>query len=220
MATTPVYDEAGNAWMVPTGWIANGAGGFIAPDGAHWGATEQPPLRMAGDAWTRQQARERREHRSRSSDERTADSTREAEKYHIIKTPEEEKAEYKEWNTSRYGVTFGLVCDMDRDDLITGGFVSHKAATGNDWYETAEDTSTTEHEQPMESDAVTHTTDEVEAPPVHLGNYDDTPLDVHAGVVAPAACYVVIDGTPWRGHYSPQRSTSWAGTATTEQSST
>jgi hypothetical protein len=92
---------------------------------------------------------------------------------------------------------------MDRDDLITEGFVSHEAATGNDGYETAEDTRTTEHEQPMESDAVTHTTDEVETPPVHLGNYDDTPLDVHAGVVAPAACYVVIDGAPWRGHYSP-----------------
>jgi hypothetical protein len=46
--TTPVYDEAGNTWMVPTGWIANGAGGFIAPDGAHWGATtprERSPLR-------------------------------------------------------------------------------------------------------------------------------------------------------------------------------
>jgi hypothetical protein len=50
---------------------------------------------------------------------------------------------------------------------------------------------------------VAHTTDEVEAPPAHLGNYDDTPQGVHAGVVAPAACYVIIDGASWKGHYSP-----------------
>jgi hypothetical protein len=73
MNTTPVYDEAGNCWMLPVGWIANGTGGWISPDGAHWGARERPPLRIAGDAWTRRRSREHREHRSRLRDERTAD---------------------------------------------------------------------------------------------------------------------------------------------------
>jgi hypothetical protein len=50
---------------------------------------------------------------------------------------------------------------------------------------------------------VAHTTDGVEAPPVHLGNCGDTPPGVHVGVVAPAVCYVIIDGAPWEGHYSP-----------------
>ena len=29
----------------------------------------------------------------------------------------------------------------------------------------------------------------------------DTPLDVRAGVVAPAVCYVITDGAPWDGKY-------------------
>jgi hypothetical protein len=31
----PVY-EAGNGWVAPNGWIANGTCGWVAPDGAHW----------------------------------------------------------------------------------------------------------------------------------------------------------------------------------------
>jgi hypothetical protein len=92
---------------------------------------------------------------------------------------------------------------MDRDDLIAEEFVSHETTTGSNGHETAEDTGTTEHEQPAEGDTVAHTTDEVEAPPAHLGNYGGTPLGVHVGVVAPAVCCVVIDGAPWEGHYSP-----------------
>jgi hypothetical protein len=86
-------------------------------------------------------------------------------------------------------VTFDLIRDMDRDDLVAEGFVSHEAATGNEGHEAAE----RRHRHDGTRTAggkwctVTHTTDEIEAPPVHLGNYDDTPLDVHAGVVTPAA---------------------------------
>jgi hypothetical protein len=56
---------------------------------------------------------------------------------------------------------------------------------------------------------VAPTADEVEAPPVHLGAYADTPLDVRAGVVAPAVCYmyVVIDGAPaWNGDHKRTKS--------------
>ena len=53
--------------MAPDGWIANGAGGWIAPDGAHWGAREQPPLKLANDKWSQQRAQERREERLRHS---------------------------------------------------------------------------------------------------------------------------------------------------------
>jgi hypothetical protein len=38
---------------------------------------------------------------------------------------------------------------------------------------------------------------------VHLGAYADTLLDARAGVVAPAVCYVVIDGTSWNGDHKP-----------------
>jgi hypothetical protein len=134
--------------VAPDGWIANnGAGDWVAPDGAHWGTTtprEQPPLRIASDAWTRQRAREHRDHRSHPGDERTAEPPEEAEGYQITKTPKEENAECEEWHTSRYGVTFCPVCEMDRDDLIAEGFVSHEAATGSEGHETAEDTGTTE----------------------------------------------------------------------------
>jgi hypothetical protein len=75
--------------------------------------------------------------------------------------------------------------------------------TGSDGYETVEDTRTMDHEQLAESDTVAPTADEVKAPPVHLGAYADTPLDVRAGVVAPAVCYVVIDGAPWNGDHKP-----------------
>jgi hypothetical protein len=47
---TPVYEE-GNGWVVPAGWIANGAGGWTSPNGArHWGARERPPLKLANDS--------------------------------------------------------------------------------------------------------------------------------------------------------------------------
>jgi hypothetical protein len=92
-----------------------------------------------------------------------AELPREAEGYHLTRTPEEEKAECEEWNTTRYGVTFYFIREMDRDDLIEEEFVSHKATTGSDGYETAEDTGTTKHEQPAESDTVTPTNDDVEA---------------------------------------------------------
>jgi hypothetical protein len=92
---------------------------------------------------------------------------------------------------------------MGRDELIEGEFVSHQATTGSGGYETAEYTTTTEHEQPAGSGTVAHTTDGVEAPPAHLGNCDETPLGVHAGVVAPAVRYVITDGASWKGHYSP-----------------
>jgi hypothetical protein len=92
---------------------------------------------------------------------------------------------------------------MDSDDLIAEGFASYHATTGNDGYETAEETHTTNHEQPAESDTMAPTAGESEALPVHLGAYRDTPLDMHAGVVAPAACYVVIDGTSWNGKHKP-----------------
>jgi hypothetical protein len=92
---------------------------------------------------------------------------------------------------------------MSREELIKEEFVSHQATMGSDGYETAEDTRTTSHEHPAEIDTVAPTADEVGAPPVHLGTYGDTPLDVRAGVVAPAVCYVIIDGASWKGDHRP-----------------
>jgi hypothetical protein len=82
---------------------------------------------------------------------------------------------------------------MSRHDVVEEKLVSHRATTDSDGYETAEDTSTTSHESPA--------ADEVEAPPVHLGTYGDTTLDAHAGVVAPAVCYVIIDEASWEGDH-------------------
>jgi hypothetical protein len=140
---------------------------------------------------------------------------------HTLYTPEENKADGREWNPARHGITFHLIQEMDRDELNQEGFVSHQAATGSDGHETAEDTRTADHEQLAESDTGGPTADGVEAPPVHLGAYADTPLDVRAGVAAPAVCYVIIGGAPWNGPITSQRTTTWAGTATsTEQNST
>jgi hypothetical protein len=59
--------------VVPDGWIANEAGGWVAPDGAHWGATtprEQPPLKLANNKGSQQRALQRREEcQRRSNDE-------------------------------------------------------------------------------------------------------------------------------------------------------
>jgi hypothetical protein len=74
---------------------------------------------------------------------------------------------------------------MDSDDLIAEGFVSYHATTGSDGYETAEDTHTTNHGQPAESDTMAPTSGEIEAPPVHLGAY-------HVGGDADAPTYHCI----------------------------
>jgi hypothetical protein len=87
---------------------------------------------------------------------------------------------------------------MDRDELIEGGGGSYHIKprrVATDTRPPKEDTCTTDHEQPAESDTVAPTADEVEAPPVYLGAYADTPLDVRAGVV--------IDGAPWNGNHKP-----------------
>jgi hypothetical protein len=172
---------------------------------------QRDPLTTAGDTRTRQRALEDREYRSRFSGEHAADPPTEAETHVISRTPDEQKAECEAWNTRRYGEAFHRVRDMDRDDLIAEGYASYHA-TGNGGYETAEETHTTNHEQPAESDTMAPTAGESEALPVHLGAYHDTPLDVHAGVVATAACYVVIDGTAWNGKHKPaEYYMSWYG---------
>jgi hypothetical protein len=41
-SNAPPVNEEGNGWVAPAGWIANGAGGWTSPDGAHWGPREKP----------------------------------------------------------------------------------------------------------------------------------------------------------------------------------
>jgi hypothetical protein len=191
--------------------LAAGAGGF----------GRLAPLKIVSDSWARQRALEHREQRLRSNDEPTEELPRQTEGYiPSMHTPEEKKTECQEWNVTRYGEIRELLREMSRVEMIEAGLVSHQATTSEGGYETAEDTRTPSHESPTESDAGTPTADEVEAPPARLGAYDDTPLDVRAGVVAPAVCYcyVVTDGVSYDGDYRPaQYFMQWYGEYGAEQ---
>jgi hypothetical protein len=184
-----------------TGHQTQNAGNVLAAD-----AGGRAPLQIHSDPWAQWRALEGRrltQHLQRFLGGHGDERQEECSTTHTPYTPEENKADCKEWNTTRYGTTFHLIREMDRDELIEEGFVSHQATTGSDRYETAEDTRTTDHEQLAESDTVAPTADEVGALPVHLGAYANTPLDVRAGVVTPAVCYVVIDGASWNGDHKP-----------------
>ena len=101
--TTPVYDKARNAWVVPSGWIANGAGGWTSPDGAYWGARERPPLKLANDdKWSQHRALEKREERLRHSNGDHNGSYAFDEEDDGITTPQQRKADHEEWYTKRY----------------------------------------------------------------------------------------------------------------------
>jgi hypothetical protein len=122
--------------------LVAGAGGYGGMT-----STQRAPLRIAGDTWTRQRAREHHDYRSRSSDERTAEPPREAEGYHITRTPDEEKAECEAWNTTRYGVciTFYLIREMDRDARLHRGGV--RITRGHDGQRRARDRRRHRHDE-------------------------------------------------------------------------
>jgi hypothetical protein len=72
-SNAPPVNEEGNGGVAPAGWIANGAGGWTSPDGAHRGPREKPSLELANDKEDQQRAlQSKREERMRrsSADER------------------------------------------------------------------------------------------------------------------------------------------------------
>jgi hypothetical protein len=90
-----VYEE-GDGRVVPVGWIANGAGGWTAPDGAHWGAREQPPLKLANDKWSQQRVLEKREESLRHSNGDEHGSYAFDEEGDDTITPQERKEDHRE----------------------------------------------------------------------------------------------------------------------------
>jgi hypothetical protein len=100
--------------------------------------TQSAPLQIYSNPWAQRRALEGcrlTRHLQRilggHGDERQEDTA------HTPYTSEENKADCREWNTARYGITFHLIQEMDRGELIQEGFVSHQATTGSGGYETA-----------------------------------------------------------------------------------
>jgi hypothetical protein len=106
-----VYEE-GSGWVAPVGWIANGAGGWIAPDGAHWGAREQPPLKLANNRWSQHRALEKREERLRHSNGEHPDEHESHafdEEGDDTTTLQQRKSDHQEWHTERYEDRFEAI---------------------------------------------------------------------------------------------------------------
>jgi hypothetical protein len=117
-----VYEE-GNGWVVHVGGIANGAGGWIEPDGAHWGAREQRPLKLANDKWSQQRALERREERLRHSNNEHESYAFDEEGDDTV-TPQERKEDHREWYTERHGDLYEAIrADVTLQTLIEYRFV-------------------------------------------------------------------------------------------------
>jgi hypothetical protein len=91
--------------VVPSGWIAKGAGGWTSPDGAHWGARERPPLELAtttsGRRIPHRDLEEREERLRHSNGDQNGSYAFDEEDYGIT-TPQQRKADHEEWYTKRY----------------------------------------------------------------------------------------------------------------------
>jgi hypothetical protein len=95
-------------WVVPAGWIANGAGGWTSPDGAHWGTREKPPLELANNKEDQQRALQRREDRMRRSSSSADDRDEYApgqftDEEDDDTTPLERRSNQRMWYTLRWG---------------------------------------------------------------------------------------------------------------------
>jgi hypothetical protein len=179
--------------VAPVGWIDNGAGGWTAPDGSHWGAREQPPLKLANDKWSQQRALEKREERLRHSNSEHPDEHESSafdEEGDDTITPQQRKADHREWYTERYGDLFKTIrADAPLQILVEDGFVvKHRCRTYDGDCETAVNRRTPSPETHASAEDSPPTPDEGISE-VTLGTYGDGPLEVRSGVVAPAGYY-------------------------------
>ena len=200
--------------MVPGGWIANGEGGWTSPDGAHWGARERPPLKLANDdKWSQHRALEKREERLRHSNGDHNGSYAFDEEDDGITTPQQRKADHEEWYTKRYGDLHEVISDDTTLQTFVerGLVVTHRCRTYDRESEAAVNRRTP-------SPCGTHASAESSPPTpdkgirgVTLGIYGDGPLEVRSGVVAPAGYYIVIDGAAGDQYEAAQGFPTWYG---------
>ena len=147
---------------------------------------------MVNRRLSRQRALQQREDRRRSANERDAYAPDQfSDEEDEYTTPLSRRSDQHEWHTQRWGYLRDHIGEeWSREEFVESGYVAaHRGRTYD------RDTNHVTNRRTPSPDA--HTTIEDPPPPdvtVTLGAYGDEPLKVRTGVVAPAGCYIVIDG--------------------------